>query len=108
TKLHGTATPINDLAETAALGAVIPKVTPAASLKGLIGHTLGAAGAIETVMALDAMEAGLCPGTAGLTKVDTQIDVTIQRDSQPAKLDHVLCNAFGFGGSNCALILSAR
>ncbi|MEM7057556.1 MAG: beta-ketoacyl-ACP synthase [Pseudomonadota bacterium] len=108
TKLHGTATPINDLAETAALGAVIPKETPAASLKGLIGHTLGAAGAIETVMALDAIEAGLRPGTAGLSDIDGQIDVTIQQSSQPAEMKHVLCNAFGFGGSNCALILSAR
>lgn len=108
TKLHGTATPINDLAETAALGAVIPKAAPAASLKGLIGHTLGAAGAIETVMALDAMEAGLCPGTAGLAQLDDQIDVAIQQTSAPGTLNHVLCNAFGFGGSNCALILSAQ
>lgn len=108
TKLHGTATPINDLAETTALGAVVPKTTPAASLKGLIGHTLGAAGGIETVMALDAMEAGLCPGTAGLKHVDEKIDVAIQTKTEPAELRHVLCNAFGFGGSNCALILSAR
>jgi 3-oxoacyl-[acyl-carrier-protein] synthase-1 len=103
-KLHGTATPANDSAESAAAAAVLP-AAPAASFKGLIGHTLGAAGAVEAVMCLDAMEAGILPGSAGLAAPDPALPGLIQARAVPAEYDVALCNAFGFGGSNCALVL---
>jgi 3-oxoacyl-[acyl-carrier-protein] synthase-1 len=103
-KLHGTATPANDSAESAAAAAVLP-AAPAASFKGLIGHTLGAAGAVEAVMCLDAMEAGILPGSAGLAAPDPALPGRIQARAVPAEYDVALCNAFGFGGSNCALVL---
>ena len=106
-KLHGTATPANDSAETAAAQAVLPQGTPFASFKGLIGHTLGAAGAVEAVMCLDAMEAGILPGSAGLAASDPALPGRVQQRTVRAEYDVALCNAFGFGGSNCALVLGA-
>jgi 3-oxoacyl-[acyl-carrier-protein] synthase-1 len=106
-KLHGTATPANDSAETAAAAAVFPRPVPSASFKGLIGHTLGAAGAVEAVMCLDAIEAGILPGSAGLRTCDPALPGRIQERTVAAEYDVALCNAFGFGGSNCTLVLGA-
>ena len=106
-KLHGTATPANDSAETAAAAAVFLEPVPAASFKGLIGHTLGAAGAVEAVMCLDAMDAGFVPGSAGLRTPDPALPASIQARTTTARYDVALCNAFGFGGSNCTLVLGA-
>ncbi len=106
-KLHGTATHANDSAEMAAASAVFPQPVPAGSMKGLIGHTLGAAGAVEAVMCLDAMEARLLPGSAGIDAADPSLPGNILQRSVEAEYDKILCNAFGFGGSNCALVLGA-
>jgi 3-oxoacyl-[acyl-carrier-protein] synthase-1 len=105
-KLHGTATPSNDAAESAAVAHVFGSSVPAASLKGLVGHTLGAAGAVEAVMGLYAMSAAMVPGTAGLQTSDPGIEARVEKSSRSASYDHMLSNAFGFGGSNNALILS--
>lgn len=105
-KLHGTATPTNDVVEIAALDAVLPGDVPAASLKGLIGHTLGAAGSLETVMSLYAAQAGILPGNAGLATPEDGISTRTGTATRPGALRHVLCNAFGFGGSNSSLVVS--
>jgi 3-oxoacyl-[acyl-carrier-protein] synthase-1 len=105
-KLHGTATPTNDSAEAAAVARVFGTSVPATSLKGLIGHTLGAAGVVEAVMCLYAMDAGILPGTVGLDATDPEITVRVQKRTTPGAARHMLSNAFGFGGSNSALILS--
>lgn len=104
-KLHATATPINDAAETAAVSAVFGQSAPVASFKGLIGHTLGAAGAIEAVMSLYAMKAELAPASAGCEQPDPGIEVPVRMTSSGSGMTHVLNNAFGFGGSNCSIIL---
>ncbi len=106
-KLHGTATPANDSAEMAAVASVFPQSVPAASFKGLIGHTLGAAGAIEAVMCLDAMEAGILPGSAGLSISDPALPGRVLDRTQSGPCSAALCTSFGFGGSNCALVLAA-
>jgi 3-oxoacyl-[acyl-carrier-protein] synthase-1 len=103
-KLHGTATRSNDAAESAAVAGVFGSSVPAASLKGLVGHTLGAAGAVETVMGLYAMDAGIVPGTTGLETTDPDITIQVQGLAKPKVYSHILSNAFGFGGSNSALI----
>jgi 3-oxoacyl-[acyl-carrier-protein] synthase-1 len=105
-KLHGTATQANDSAETTAVAQVFGSSVPAASLKGLIGHTLGAAGAVEAVMCLYAMDEGILPGTVGLQSTDPEITAQILKRTGPGAARHMLCNAFGFGGNNSALILS--
>jgi len=104
--LHGTATRINDAAETKAVASVLGTSVPVSSLKGAIGHTLGAAGAAEVVLCLLALEEGLIPGNTGLDTLDPEIACNVQADSQPGDLKHVLSNAFGFGGNNCAVVLS--
>jgi 3-oxoacyl-[acyl-carrier-protein] synthase-1 len=76
------------------------------SLKGAIGHTLGAAGAAEAILCLIALEDGIVPGNTGLETLDPAIACDVAAESRTATLDHVLSNAFGFGGSNCALVLS--
>lgn len=106
-KLHGTGTPANDSAETEAVAAVFPQRVPAASFKGLIGHTLGAAGAVEAVMCLDALEAGILPGSAGLAASDPALPCSVVERTVAAEYDVALCNAFGFGGSNCTLVFGA-
>lgn len=106
-KLHGTATPTNDRAEAAAAAAVFPRPVPAASFKGLIGHTLGAAGAVEAVMCLDALEAGILPGSAGLRSYDPALPGGVVERTVAARYDVAVCNAFGFGGSNCTLVFGA-
>ena len=77
-----------------------------ASLKGLIGHTLGAAGVVEAVMCLYAMDAGILPGTAGLDATDPEITIQVQKRARAGTPRHMLSNAFGFGGSNSSLVLS--
>lgn len=103
-KLHGTGTRTNDAAEAAAVAAVFPHVPPAASLKGMIGHTLGAAGAVEAVLCLDAMEAGVVPGTVGLDQPDATLAIAPGARPSTGEIRRAICNAFGFGGSNSALL----
>ncbi|MEM7120261.1 MAG: beta-ketoacyl-ACP synthase [Pseudomonadota bacterium] len=105
--LHGTATPTNDTAECRAVANVFGTSTPASSFKGAVGHTLGAAGAVEAVMCLIAQEAGLVPGNVGLEDLDPTIACDIVPQSRHGDLTNVITNAFGFGGSNCVLVLSA-
>ena len=69
------------------------------------GHALGAAGAIEAVIAAIALERGLVPGSAGTRTVDAQLLPGYRLQPEVAALRHVLSNSFGFGGSNCALVL---
>jgi len=104
--LHGTATKVNDLAEARAVETAVGRSVPASSLKGAIGHTLGAAGAVEVVLCQYALEEGLIPGNTGLVDLDPNVLPNVQSDCRNATLRHVLSNSFGFGGTNCALVLS--
>lgn len=104
--LHGTATTLNDTSECAAVSAVLGDTVPASSLKGAIGHTLGAAGGVEAMMCLIALEEGLIPGNPGLETLDPAIRCNVVADSRKSAITHVLSNAFGFGGNNCSLVLS--
>lgn len=104
--LHGTATIVNDAAEAQAVRSAIRANVPASSLKGAIGHTLGAAGAAEAVLCLYALEDGIIPGNPGLEHLDPKALENVTAQSRKAPLKHVVSNSFGFGGSNCALVLS--
>jgi len=104
--LHGTATIVNDVTEARAVTDAIGTNIPASSLKGAIGHTLGAAGAAEVVLCLYAMEEDIQPGNTGLENLDPKVLPNITRHSRTGPMRHVLSNSFGFGGSNCALVLS--
>ena len=105
--LHGTATPSNDAAEDHAVGSVFGSATPCSSTKGATGHTLGAAGAVEAVIALLALRHGLLPAGLNVTQPDPALTLDYLRANRHAPLRAVLSNSFGFGGSNASLVFGA-
>jgi 3-oxoacyl-[acyl-carrier-protein] synthase-1 len=103
--LHGTATPSNDAAEDRAVVGLFGRSAPCSSTKGATGHTLGAAGALEAVVAALALREGFIPGGAQTTELDPSLDANYVLESRDAPLRRVLSNSFGFGGTNCSLVL---
>jgi 3-oxoacyl-[acyl-carrier-protein] synthase-1 len=103
--LHGTGTPSNDRAESQAVTSVFGAATPCSSTKGATGHTLGAAGALEAVISALALRSGLMPGGVTTTQVDETLTAHYLKKKREAPLARVLSNSFGFGGTNCSLVL---
>ena len=101
--LHGTASRQNDAVESALIARLFPATTLASSTKGWSGHTLGAAGILEAVITLLALEQGLVPGTLNTRTLDTDCAQQIVLDNQARELRIALSNSFGFGGNNCCL-----
>ncbi len=106
--LHGTGTVANDASEDRAIAAVFGDRVPCSSTKGFTGHTLGAAGIVEAVIALLALEAGLLPGGLNLTRVDPEFRAHVLSANVERPIARVLSNSFGFGGANCSLIFGCR
>lgn len=103
--LHGTATHNNDAAEGYAVAGLFGSQVAASSTKGITGHTLGAAGALEISISAVAMADGLLPGSVHTRSPDPSIPIDYVLTSRSAPLRHVMSNSFGFGGSNCSVIL---
>jgi len=105
---HGTSTPLNDLAEARAITKVFGEPGPAVtSTKGVTGHGLGAAGAIEAVASVLTIHHGLIPPTYGLEQLDPEIHLdVVQGEARPFEPGPVLSNSFGFGGHNGCLIFA--
>ncbi|MGA8295873.1 MAG: beta-ketoacyl-ACP synthase II [Acidimicrobiales bacterium] len=103
---HGTSTPLNDLAEAEAIEKVFGRPgPPVTSIKGVTGHSLAAAGALEAVAAVVSIERGLIPPTAGLEELDPEIHLDIVTGSPRSFTPGpVLSNSFGFGGHNGCLV----
>jgi 3-oxoacyl-[acyl-carrier-protein] synthase II len=105
---HGTSTPLNDAAEAAAIEAVFgPAGPPITSIKGVTGHSLGAAGALEAVSIVLAIQKGLLPPTAGFANRDPEmapIDIVIG-EARPWSPGPTLSNSFGFGGHNGCIVI---
>jgi 3-oxoacyl-[acyl-carrier-protein] synthase II len=103
---HGTSTPLNDAAEAEAVRKVFGEAPPpATSIKGVTGHALGAAGALEAAAVLLSMQHRLIPPTANTVDVDVDIDV-VTGDARPWQPGPTISNNFGFGGHNGSLILA--
>jgi len=107
---HGTSTRLNDASETAAIktafGGHAHRV-PISSTKSMTGHLLGAAGAVEAIICLEAMRHALLPPTLNYRTPDPACDLDyIPNAARPAAVEHCLSNSFGFGGHNACLILS--
>jgi len=103
---HGTSTPLNDLAEARALHAIFgADVPPVTSVKGYLGHSLGAAGAIEAVVSVLTIANGEIPPTTGTTDVDPALGLDVVLGA-PRGLERrvVLSNSFGFGGHNGTVV----
>jgi 3-oxoacyl-[acyl-carrier-protein] synthase-1 len=103
--LHGTATPANDAAEGKAVAALFGDTVPCSSTKGATGHTLGAAGAVEAVVCALALRHGFLPGSAQTETLDPAIPIDYLLATRQAAPRHAVTNSFGFGGSNCSLVL---
>ena len=102
--LHGTATRANDPAEGRAVAAVFGTDTPTSSTKAWFGHLLGAAGIVESAVALLALEHGVLPGTLNTTEIDPECPNRVLLDNAQRDIPTALSNSFGFGGSNCSVI----
>jgi 3-oxoacyl-[acyl-carrier-protein] synthase I len=103
--LHGTATKTNDASEDKAVFEIFGPETPCSSTKGATGHLLGAAGITEAIVSILAIESGLMPGSANTRSVDPAMKSNYLLENRQAKVTCALTNSFGFGGSNCSLVL---
>jgi 3-oxoacyl-[acyl-carrier-protein] synthase II len=103
---HGTGTPANDRAEVLALRSVFTgRRPPASSVKSLSGHSLGAASAIEAVLAVEALRSGCLPPTWGVGAPDPECDWDVMTDGpRPLERDVVLNQAYAFGGCNAVTV----
>lgn len=101
---HGTATRNNDASEDQAIIQLFGEKTKCSSTKGGIGHTLGAAGITEALFSCIALQQQYCPGTMNTKEKDPELKANICLKTEPSKIDLVLTNSFGFGGSNCSLL----
>ena len=102
--MHGTASQKNDEVEGALVARRFPATTHASSTKGFMGHTLGAAGIVEAVISLLAIERGLKPGTVGTRTIDEGFGPQIRLAPEHGEVRYALSNSFGFGGNNCSLV----
>ncbi len=102
---HGSGTRDNDSSESAAIRDVFPQPPPTSASKSLLGHTLGASGALEAALCVQTLQTGLLPPTANYLGPDPDclLDV-VPGVARPLPVDTVLSNSFGFGGANTTLV----
>jgi 3-oxoacyl-[acyl-carrier-protein] synthase-1 len=103
--LHGTATPANDRAEDRAVMRLFDGQVACSSTKGFTGHTLGASGIVEVAFAALALEHQFLPGSINTMRIDETIASPIVLTPRTARVQRVMSNSFGFGGSNASLII---
>jgi 3-oxoacyl-[acyl-carrier-protein] synthase II len=110
---HGTSTPVGDLEESTAVSTVFGEHATShklwvSSTKSMTGHTLGAAGAIESAICIKALETGSVPPTINLDSPDEGCVLDyVPHHARERRLEHVMNNSFGFGGTNVSLVFSA-
>lgn len=104
---HGTASQANDAAEAQAFKTLLPGV-PVWGSKGVTGHTLGAAGAVEAVLTLAALNHQLLPATVGFTELDEQVGFAPTTKTQTIQKQAALSTSLAFGGCNAAVILGSK
>ncbi len=104
---HGTGTALNDRAESAAINDVIGALVPTWSLKGAIGHLMGAAGIVEAIASWSALREGMVPPTVGCREPDPALAPISVVHSAPLAHDHdcAISNSFAFGGHNACVLL---
>lgn len=102
---HGTATIFNDAAEGKAISDLFGKSVPVSSTKAMMGHSLGAAGAIEAVFCLLALQHQFLPANINFRTPDENVDLNIvANEARPAAIQTVISNSFGFGGTNASIV----
>ena len=103
--LHGTGTRSNDMSEDRAVVSVFGERTPCSSTKSWTGHTLGAAGITEALFSCMVIENDFMPECLNYHESDPQLSVNVLSHTMQATVSNVMTNSFGFGGTNCCLIL---
>ncbi|SMC04010.1 3-oxoacyl-[acyl-carrier-protein] synthase II [Sulfobacillus thermosulfidooxidans DSM 9293] len=105
---HGTSTPVGDQAEIRAIGQVYAHAHPiVTSIKGHIGHSMGASGAMSVIAAIKAMHEGRAPHTLGTRELDEEVNFDVVLGEPRVKdIKTVQVNAFGFGGQNASLVIA--
>ena len=105
---HGTSTSLNDLCETRAIKTVFKdraQSIPVTANKSMLGHLLGAAGGIESVISVKSLDEGVIPGTINLDNPEPECDLDYVTDgTRHHPLRYTLCNSFGFGGTNATML----
>jgi len=102
--LHGTGTQSNDAAEDKAVTALFGSAVPCNSTKGMTGHALGAAGAVEAMACVLAIRGGFIPPGVGTRTIDPALKARYEIAGGAAPVARAMSNSFGFGGSNCSLV----
>jgi 3-oxoacyl-[acyl-carrier-protein] synthase II len=102
---HGTGTPVGDIAESRAVARVFGEGMATSSIKGALGHTIAAAGAVEAAACVLGLQGGFLPGTTGLQDPDPACPIDALRAPVERAVDVMISNSFGFGGQNCSLLL---
>lgn len=107
---HGTSTSLNDMSETAAIKSVFGEQaysTPISSIKSMIGHLMGASGAVETVVCVKTLQDGILPPTINYTTPDPECDLDyVPNVARELEVDTIMSNSFGFGGHNATIIIN--
>ena len=103
--LHGTGTPSNDSAESRAVASVFGTAVGSSSTKGATGHALGAAGALEAVICSLALQHDFAPGGINTRTLDPELAIQYLIENRPGRVNRTMSNSFGFGGTNCSLLL---
>lgn len=105
---HGTSTPLNDIAETKAIKRVFKDHAykiPVSSNKSMMGHLLGAAGAVESILTMLSLQKGIIPPTINYDNPDPECDLDyVPNKAREANLRYAINNSFGFGGTNASLV----
>ncbi len=105
---HATSTPLGDLAECNAVKSIFDKPPPISSTKSMTGHTLGAAGAVESIFSIMSILNNIAPPTINLNNPDEGCDLDfISNEARDIQIDISLNNSFGFGGTNSTLIFKS-
>lgn len=106
---HGTGTRMNDKVETRIVKAVFgdrARTIPVSAIKSMLGHAMGAASAIQAVAGVLTIREGIIPPTVNYRTPDPECDLDcVPNEARTAKVDHLVSNAFAFGGNNAALVL---
>ena len=107
---HGTSTSLNDKSETAAIRTVFGEQAyriPVSSTKSMTGHLLGAAGGLEAMFCVKALEDSILPPTINYETPDPECDLDyVPNQARPLKVQHMMSNSFGFGGHNASIVIS--
>jgi 3-oxoacyl-[acyl-carrier-protein] synthase II len=107
---HGTSTQVNDRVETVAIKKVLGEAAyqiPVSSSKSMLGHLIAAAGAVELIITVMAMQRSVLPPTINYEVPDPECDLDyIPNEAREKRAQHALSNSFGFGGQNVSLIVS--